>query len=195
MAKRRLFLCGPSGCGKSALIRELLGPALAGAGGFLTERICAPDGRPLGCELLPSAAAGGVEGFLPARFLDFSTEPPTRDNEVFRIEAVRLLQEAEYYPFVLLDEIGGFEMVIPQFRAALAAFLNSSVPCIGVLMSLPDAAALQRRLGLGDRYPAFVRQLRAALESDGGTLVLDTTGRGDSAAEQAVRSWAEEYVF
>ncbi len=193
--QRRLFLCGPSGCGKTTMIRSALGGALAGAGGFVTERIGAPDGALVGFDLFPSAAAAGVEGFTGARFLDYRCEPPAKDNEVFRVEAVRLLREAEYYPFAVLDEIGGFELVIPQFRAALADFLSSSVPCIGVLKSLGGAAELQRRFGLGERYMALARQLRAALDADGDTLVLDVSARGDEVAGRAVREWAARYAL
>ena len=131
--QKKLFLCGPSGCGKTTMIRAALGQKLAEAGGFVTERRVDGDGRVLGFDLLPAAAAAGIEGFTPLRFLDYTAESPRRDNEVFRDEAVRLLQEAEYYPFAVLDEIGGFELVIPQFRAQLASFLSSPVPCVGVL--------------------------------------------------------------
>ena len=192
--QKHLFLCGPSGCGKSTLIRNALGASLAGAGGFVTERVSAPDGSLVGFELLPSAAAAGVEGFRPLRFLDYRVDPPAKDNEVFRTEAVRLLQEAAWYPFALLDEFGGFELVIPQFRAALADFLSSPVPCVGVLKTLDGAAELQRRFGLGERYLALARQLHAALRADGDTLVLDVSGRCDAAAERALREWAEQYA-
>ena len=184
--QRRLFLCGPSGCGKSAMIRAALAESLAGAGGFVTERVSAPDGRLLGFDLLPSAAAGGIEGFEGARFLDYSCDPPKKDNEVFRLEAVRLLQEAEYYPYVLLDE---------QFRAALADFLSSSVPCIGVIKDLAGVYEQQRHFGLGERFPALALKLREALERDGDTLVLDTSGRGDEHAAALVRRWTESYAF
>ncbi len=193
--QRRLFLCGPSGCGKSAMIRAALAESLAGAGGFVTERVSTPGGKLLGFDLLPSAAAGGIEGFEGARFLDYSCDPPKKDNEVFRLEAVRLLQEAEYYPYVLLDEIGGYELVIPQFRAALADFLSSSVPCIGVIKDLAGVYEQQRHFGLGERFPALALKLREALERDGDTLVLDTSGRGDEHAAALVRRWAESYAF
>ena len=190
---RRLFLCGPSGCGKTTMIRNALGGALAEAGGFVTERAVGEDGRLLGYELLPAAAAAGVEGFAPLRFLDYTGEFPTRDNEVFRGEAVRLLQEAEYYPFAVLDEIGGFELVIPQFRAQLGSFLSSPVPCVGVLKASESVEELRRRFGLGEKYSALALRLREALEHDRDTLVLDTCGRGDERAERALREWAAEY--
>ncbi|MBR0208139.1 MAG: hypothetical protein IJQ43_04525 [Oscillospiraceae bacterium] len=191
---RRLFLCGPSGCGKTTMIRNALGGALAEAGGFVTERAVGADGRLLGYELLPAAAAAGVEGFAPLRFLDYTGELPTRDNEVFRGEAVRLLQEAEYYPFAVLDEIGGFELVIPQFRAQLGSFLSSPVPCVGVIKAPAGVEELQARFGLGEKFPALARRLREALENDPETLVLDVSGRGDERAAQALCDWAAAYT-
>ena len=116
--KKRLFLTGPSGIGKSTIIRQALGPALAYAGGFVTERVSDGEGRLLGYELLPAAAALSGTAYQSWRFLDYSGSVPAKDNEVFRNQGVRLLQEAEYYPFVLLDEIGGFEMLIPQIGRA-----------------------------------------------------------------------------
>lgn len=185
--QRHLFLCGPSGYGKTTMIREALGDRLAEAGGFVTERCTDGSGRILGYDLLPAAAAAGIEGFSPLRFLDYSADPPLRDNEVFRIEAVRLLQEAEYYPFAVLDEIGGFEMVIPQFRSHLSAFLSSPVPCIGVLKAMNGVEELRERFGLGEKYSALALRLREALDTDPDTLVLDLSSCGDAAAASAIR--------
>ena len=192
--QRHLFLCGPSGYGKTTMIRETLGDRLAEAGGFVTERCTDSNGRVLGYDLLPAASAAGIEGFSRLRFLDYTTEPPVRDNEVFRLEAVRLLQEAEYYPFAVLDEIGGFEMVIPQFRSQLGTFLSSSVPCIGVLKTMGGVEELRERFGLGEKYSALACRLREALDADPDTLVLDLSSRGDPAAEKAVRDWARQYL-
>ena len=191
---KKLFLCGPSGCGKTTMIRAVLAQKLAEAGGFITERRTDKDGRILRYELLPAAAAAGIEGFDPLCFLDYACDPPLRDNEVFRGEAVRLLQEAEYYPFAVLDEIGGFELVIPQFRTQLGAFLSSPTPCIGVIKSPAGVEELQARFGLGEKYAALARRLREALDAAPDTLVLDTAGRGDIRAEQAVREWVERYT-
>ena len=192
--RKKLFLCGPSGCGKTTMIRNALGGKRAEAGGFVTERAVGADGRLLGFDLLPAAAAAGVEGYTPLRFLDYTSEPPKRDNEVFRVEAVRLLQEAEYYSFAVLDEIGGFELVIPHFRSQLAAFLSSPLPCIGVLKSPAGVEELQMRFGLGEKYPALARRLREALDRDPDTLVLESSGRGDERAERAVREWAGSFM-
>ncbi len=192
--KKHLFLTGAPGCGKTALLRGILGGAASMAGGFVTERACAPDGTLLGYDLLPAAAAGGAEGFEPRRFLFCQGEALHTDNEVFRSEGVRLLEEAAWYPFSLLDQFGGFELVIPQFREALAEFLSGEQPCLGVLMSPQAAEDLRRRLGLGEKLTAYVRRLHEALEADPDTLILKTTGSSDQVARRIVEQWVKEFV-
>lgn len=192
--KKKLFLTGPSGIGKSTIIRQALGPALAYAGGFVTERVSDGEGRLLGYELLPAAAAMSGTAYQSWRFLDYSGSVPAKDNEVFRNQGVRLLQEAEYYPFVLLDEIGGFEMLIPQFRNALAELLNSEQPIIGVLKGAENAASIKRRFGLGDKFTQLTDNLRAVLGKDGDTVLLEVKAPGDPVAMRIAKAWAEEYA-
>lgn len=192
--KKRLFLTGPSGVGKSTIIRQALGPSLAYAGGFVTERVTDDRGKLLGFDMLPAAAALNGLGFQRWRFLDYGGAKPAKDNEVFRNQGVRLLREAEYYPFVLLDEIGGFEMLIPQFRDALAELLNSELPIIGVLKGPESAAAIRRSFGLGDRFTALTDNLRSVLGRDGDTVLLQVKGPGDPAVSRIAKAWAEEYA-
>lgn len=192
--KKRLFLTGPSGIGKSTIIRQALGPALAYAGGFVTERVSDGEGRLLGYELLPAAAAMSGTAYQSWRFLDYSGSVPAKDNEVFRNQGVRLLQEAEYYPFVLLDEIGGFEMLIPQFRNALAELLNSDLPIIGVVKGAENAASIKSRFGLGDRFTLLTDNLRSVLDRDVDTVLLQVKGPGDPVASRIAWAWAEEYA-
>ena len=158
--QRHLFLTGPSGCGKTALIREVLGPSLGYAGGFITERALDEDGTLLGYDLFPGAAAADHSLYEGLRFLDFEWGGCDRDNDVFRFDAVQLLQESEYYPYAMLDEFGGFEIVIPQFRAALNDFLRLELPMIGVLKDSESVRRLRDQLGLGERFPAAAALLR-----------------------------------
>ena len=192
--KKRLFLTGPSGAGKTTIIRQALGGSLAYAGGFVTERVLDEQDKLLGFDLLPAAAALSDQGFQRWRFLDYSGPQPAKDNEVFRSQGVRLLQEAEYYPFVLLDEIGGFEMLIPQFRNALAELLNSELPIIGVLKGPENAAAIKSRFGLGDKFTMLTDNLRTVLGGDEDTVVLKVKSPGDPVASRIAKAWAEEYA-
>lgn len=191
---RHLFLTGPAGCGKSRLIREALGDRLAGAGGFITGPVVGPEGYAVAYALRPAAAAAGVEGLERRIILDCGTWPPRRDNEVFRTLGARLLQEAAFYPYAVLDEIGGFETVIPQFRQALEELLNSGVPLLGALKTPEDAAQWQALYGLGERFTALDSRLRDRLAQDPDGRILDLARTDEDEVRAALRDWVGRYL-
>ncbi len=192
--EKHLFLTGPALCGKSAALRTVLGPSLLNAGGFVTELERRRDGSLLRCSLLPAAVAGGAEGFDTLPYLDLSGPSPVHDSEVFRNEGVRMLQEAAWYPFAVLDGIGGFELLIPQFRAALTELLNAELPLVGVLMDRKEAEALCRRLGLSERVQANIAQLWKALKADPDSRIADLSGLHRKKSLRTLEQWAEEYA-
>lgn len=186
--RRRLFLTGPIGCGKSTLIAKALGSTVRHAGGFLTLRVI-EGGRLAGFDL---AAPSGQPR---ERFLSFGAGGALRDERPFTRTAPALLREAAERKFALLDEIGGFELMYPDFYEALTRFFFSGVPCVGVLKALPGAEELRRRVQLPSEYLDAAHELHELLASDPDTLLLETTGRYDANAEGALRHWAEEYAL
>ncbi len=186
--KRRLLLTGPIGCGKSTLIANALGGAIRHAGGFLTLRVI-EHGRLAGFDLAP--ACGGPR----ERFLSFGEGGAVRDERPFAVTAPALLKEAQKKKFALLDEIGGFELLCPDFYEALTRFFFSGTPCVGVLKALPSAEELTRRVDLPPEYLEAASELHGLLASDPDTLILETTGRYDFNAEGALRHWTEEYAM
>jgi len=192
--KRHLFLSGPAFCGKSRLIRKQLGSGLQNAGGFCTELCKAPDGSVLGCAMIPTASAGGVQGLERELFLDMRSFPPAHDSEVFRGLGVRLLDEAAWYPFAVLDEIGGIDLIIPQFRNALDGLLASELPILGVVKSREDSEQMRRLLGPGSRFTAFSERLFEQLAGDTETELLLITDDAEKEAADAVAAWAVEYA-
>ncbi len=191
---RHLILTGPTGIGKSTLLRRALGPALAQAGGLVTEAAYGSRGELVGFTLSPAAAAGGVVGFTPELFLDCSRFPPRTDNEVFRGTGVRLLREAAWYPYALLDEFGGFELIIPQYRAALYELLRSDLPILGALMTAEEAEAMRQALGLGEKYRGYEDELLRFLRQDKDTRILELRSPEDPAAAEALETWVRDYL-
>ena len=192
--QKHLFLTGPTGSGKSALLRRALGIRLDQAGGFVTEATWSVSGELTGFTLSPAAAACGSSSYPAELFLDCRCFPPRTDNEVFRRTGVRLLREAVWYPYVLLDEFGGFELILPEFRSALMELLSSDRPIIGALRREEEAEALRRALGLGEKYSRISRQLRDFLSQNENTLLVQTDGTEKAAAQDAVLHWIREYL-
>ncbi len=192
--EKHLILTGADSAACSEIIKTALGGKLAYAGGYVTEAQLAPGGAVTGYALLPTAGAAGIAGYEAQEFLHCAGAHWTHDNEVFRGEGVRLLQEAQYYPFAVADAFGGFDLIIPQFREALLDVLNADAPMIGVLVDETAGEELRRRLGLGEKYTAYRRALRAALENDAETRLVEVRAPGDADAVRLAAQWAAEYA-
>lgn len=192
--KKHFFLTGSNSPALSAVFRSSLAPALSIAGGYITERVNQAN-EPTVIKLFPAAAAAGVEGFAGHVIYDARGIAPQKDNEVFRSEGVRLLQEAAYYPFAVLDRFGGYELVVPQYRQALAELLSADLPLTGVLLSREEALSLGHSLGLGERFEMLVDRLHEALRDDPDTVLVSVDKIGLPAAGRLLQQWQQEYLY
>lgn len=185
--KRRLFLTGPMGCGKSTAIANALGENITRCRGFLTRR---HRGEAL------SFALESPDGRRSETFLDFSGGKPAVNMEVFASLGVELLQfsrcDVGIAPYVL-DEMGGMELLCPEFRNALEALLDSDAPVIGVMKGEGPAGALMDALGLSEEYTEANHRLRKRLREDENTLLYEC-GQFDETALRLAEQWAEEYL-
>lgn len=175
--KRRLFLTGPIGCGKSTAIQTALGEEIARCGGFLTRRYREPY---LHFKL------ESPDGNVKETFLDFSGGKPEVDMDVFS----RVSLQGRV---LLLDEIGGIELLNPEFLAALERVLRSDTPMIGVMKGDGPASSLIRTLGLTAEYTEKAEKLREFLKNDPETLLYECK-QFDETALLLARQWTEEYL-
>ena len=175
--KRHLFLTGPIGCGKSTAIAAALGDDLAQCGGFLTRRCRQPHLH---------FTLESPDGKDKRTFLDFAVGTPKVDLTVF--SKVSLQGKV-----LVLDEIGGIELLDPEFSAALAAVLETDIPILGVLKGEGPAGALIEKLGLTEAYQLAAGNLRQQLCSDPDTLVYECT-KYDAHALLLARQWVEAYL-
>ena len=175
--KRRLFLTGPIGCGKSTAIAAALGDRLPHCGGLLTRRHRDPWLR---------FTLETPDGSFRKTFLELPDGRPQADLSVF--SELPLRGQA-----LVLDEIGGIELLEPSFLARLENVLSGDIPILGVIKGEGPAKALTDALGLSEKYAEAAARLRRRLREDPDTLVIEC-GRYDENALRLARQWVEEYL-
>ncbi|MBR6595991.1 MAG: hypothetical protein IKK72_05430 [Oscillospiraceae bacterium] len=175
--KRHLFLTGPIGCGKSTAISRALGDRLTQCGGLLTRRYREP---------CLHFTLESPDGTYKKTFLSFAEGKPEVELAVFSDISL----EGDV---LILDEIGGIELLNPGFTAALESALNREVPILGVIKGEGPAGALIESLGLTEKYQQAAHQLRQRLKNDPNTLVY-TCGQFDEMALLLAKQWVEEYL-
>ena len=183
---KNLFLTGAIGCGKSTSIATALGESLPKAGGFLTVRQKDETGEAVAYWLQrPDGTAG-------QRIIDYSSQPYSMHLEVFEDLGLRIVQEAQQYDYVILDEIGGFEVLSDAFLEALMQLLRSNIPCIGVMKGTGPASGMIRKLGLGDVYTQRAEQLRLWMHADEDTVLYECA-QFDPEGLRLAREWVGQY--
>lgn len=185
--QKRLFLSGPIGCGKSTALRRALGARFSSGGGFLTVRQFSQEGTLLGFTLQRPSGED-------AQWI-FDDSGPVRITHmsVFANLGVRLLNEALNAQFIILDEIGGVEILSPAFMHALNQVFESGIPCIGVMKAPRPATRMIQKMGKEREFFDRAKILRTWMEDDPDTL-LYTCKMYDSEAQTLARQWAAEYT-
>ncbi len=164
---RHLLLEGPSGVGKTTLLLNRLGSLRKEAGGFVTQRMEDEAGVTRGFCL--TAAKSADTSHIPYRedrpgvFLKCGEKVPA--GKVFLSTGMELLKNAEDCPFILLDEIGGVELLEPVFFFRLTELFSKNTPCIGVLKSTKNCAMLKQNIALmPDCFEQKCREFRTLLQ-------------------------------
>lgn len=163
---KRLFLTGASGIGKSTILMHAVSDLIASgssspngkplkAGGLFTQRLLLADGSVGGFRLLSWQPGLPLFETMQPGFTDLfirRTESGwENDSEVFSGRGVSLLKEASFSCDILcLDEIGGAELLIPDFYRQLIHLLQTSPCCIGVIKGEENLSAMIGRLSLND---------------------------------------------
>lgn len=178
--KRRLFLTGPIGCGKSTAITQALGEKITQCGGFLTRRHREPQLH---------FTLDSPDGQYSETFLDFSEGKPLLNMDVFSRSGVSLLRG----DILVLDEIGGIELLCPDFSVALEQLLQQDIPVVGVLKGRGPASALVEALGLSEEYTHAAARLRSLLQGDENTLLYECM-QFDKQALHLAEQWVKEYA-
>ncbi len=155
------FLQGQRLVGKSSLLRDALLPYEARVAGFLVQRLY-ENGAPCGyraCavgETLPPLEYPYAPALDNVFLYNGATAPHILDEAITK---ARCFCEADRCKFIILDEVGGMELLRDTFMEQLTAILSLGKPCFGVIKSRENLAETARNLGL----PAEILARRDAL--------------------------------
>lgn len=198
-----LLVEGPSYSGKSTSIIETLGINVKKAGGFLTCRMEGPNQEIQGfyqCKpeyfiALNEPIRREYENvFLKLRPGASETCRPVWDESVLRTFTLqRVLRNLEY-PFFILDEIGGLELMLPEFSEALLGLVNSGRPMVGVWKSPENSERMALNLHLGDSYAKIYQRVRRELLGNPLVTLTKIEEGGGAAWKKALSTWCDTYV-
>lgn len=207
---KHLFLEGPVRAGKSTLLRQCLAPYRNLLGGFSVQRLLAPDGA-VQAYRMTSAREFCLQRdwhpALPGIFLQRSTAVPEQGispettaapvpaispvmevhPEVFSCMGVTLLHAGPKHQLILLDEIGGVELLVPAFRHALSALLAGNISCIGVIKQQRKAVSLRRATSYPAQLDTLHRQLRNHLLTQWDARILSFPAAASSSHPELPR--------
>lgn len=201
---KNLLVEGLPGCGKSTAISDALRSLglLPFCAGFRTARVFSSGGEHLGFAQFPASADIGVsiisDETLPHMIMDFRMQQGLI-SEIFTGFTVDSLKSipAETAPtdkavspernsgagteirLILMDEIGGAELEIPEVQDAFLNALKGNIPCIGVLKSREHAKKFAY-----ESYTAFRKQIERETETE---LLLMTEANRWEARQRIVR--------
>lgn len=135
---QNIFFEGPVRSGKSTALRKALLPHFSEVGGFVVQRLVGSNGHPAAYRLAgitDPAAFLAVDAPYTGGETDIFLRLPSRefDSAVFEAKGIELLDRSQDKRILLLDEIGGLELLIPSFRDRLISLLQGETPCVGIM--------------------------------------------------------------
>lgn len=181
MGTGRIFLEGPKGIGKTTLLMSCMGELRMTAGGFIVRRLLREDGAVRGFSLTspgaydtPSVPFSEGIGNI---FIEHTDASSMRRADVLEEGILSLLAGAEERGLIVLDEIGGVELLSHRVRSRLEEVLKSGVPCAGVFKSRENARSMASGLRLPSEYFDRYEEMRALLTRELGATLLTVDSR------------------
>lgn len=193
--KKYLFLEGPIQEGKSTLIRSLIKDRIPQIGGFSSQRLLNDSGKTVGFRIAPPEEVMALTAkYSPALsdvFLYFGWGRTEVKPEIFANTAVKYLRQVEGKKLILLDEIGGVELLDPEFRKELYHTLKGDIPCLGVLKLEAGIRNMCRNPSVGYDCIDYHLKLRADLLSRLDTDIVQFDRKSPEEPEKAVSEFVQ----
>lgn len=188
-----LFLTGPSGVGKSTLLFQALSDIDLTVSGIFTQRLIYEDGSPAGFRLLPWSSGLPATSFytpgLPDIFISRTNDGWSKNLKVFAETGAALLDSASCCNIICLDEIGGAELLVPEFRARLYHTLHTHPCCIGVIKGAANLSSMSHTLELPFPEAQILSQFHRDLTEQFHSQILNVTCTNKKQVAESLRSF------
>jgi len=194
---KHLFLEGPVRTGKSTLLLECISDIREYAGGFCCIRLTDSSGNVRGFRLAPPDADYREQPYdssLPDIFLESGPDGMKKHPEVFETSGIDYLRKSTGKKFILLDEIGGFELMSSPVRSEYYRILDSGIPCLGVIKSAANTGTMIRRSGFAAEIAAANAQLRRDLVTGFSAEIIEYSSAASVSARAAVNSFVDSVI-
>ncbi|WP_265457229.1 nucleoside-triphosphatase [Enterococcus sp. HY326] len=161
------FLEGPKFSGKSTLLQTLL-QTNGAFSGFYVERWLDNRGQIVAFELRDAAFLQAALPPIPEHFFIIRQPQPQWQTAVFEKFGCRLLEQAQASEnLILLDEIGGIELLAPNFMKQLLAILQGSQKIVGVFKSEKNYQEQRQRLAIPSELDEKRATVKEAIQKQG----------------------------
>lgn len=174
-----MFLQGESHIGKSTLLQEVLTSYTGRFLGFQVQRrmekgeICG-YGIQLVEEKLPLLEVPIEEKVNYSLYSGKTKTYQVLEEVLDKIEEICSVYPAD---LLLLDEIGGGELIEPKIREKLYHMFSKDIPCIGVFKSHALAEGMGKRRGLPSIYLQYHEDMEKWIEEHGQLLTMNHENR------------------
>lgn len=142
-----LLIEGQSKSGKSTILLESIRKYKDYIGGFFSQRLIDECGDVVGFRLLSIDEVTSVQcKYNPTManvFLVKTSKGWVKNEEVFQKYGIEILNKSKNKDFIVMDEVGGIELNITEFKEGLYDIFRSNKPCIGILKSKYNYKAME----------------------------------------------------
>jgi len=196
--KNILFLEGNIKIGKSIIILNNIANIPNGyIDGFFCQRLTLNENLKafrLVCAKEAKFTTMQYDENMPDIFLEEISGMWKRKDEVFRTTGIELLSDLSLKKLVLLDEIGGFELLIDEFREKLYEVLSGDIPVLGVIKSNNNRYIMQNAVKIKDEYVELYDKLRLDIVNEFGGKILDVNQENISYVDKEVKEFLNNTI-
>ena len=164
MKNKRLFLEGDMKIGKSTIIMQNIKSK------FHNNQVC---------------------GFMCQRLVH------NEETIAFCLTAIDKVESAiniSSKKLLVLDEIGGFELLAKQFRAKLYEVLSQDIPIIGVIKSNKNKSIMKKAVKINDEYIDLYQKLYSDIENVFNGTILPSHKNNMMYVNNKVNTFFEEVL-